>query len=109
MSEMSIEEMEIKHGQEAEGINILMGGDVSNPTWEEYIDHFKDEYQPNIRGVRKALEEANMIGAVAGNYCNDTWFQSKKGDFAISFTWRAWGDMMQAIVNKREGYMTYYM
>ena len=28
---------------------------------------------------------------------------------ALGFSWRAWGDLMSAIVGKNEGYMAYYM
>ena len=104
-----IKEMKVMHSGEAEDCHIYMGGDSSDPTWKEYLDGFKLKYRPYIRGIRKALEEAGMVGTLAGDHCNDTWFQSCDGNFAISFTWRAWGDLMQAIVGKREGYMRYYM
>jgi len=92
-------------GREAEPI---LGGDMSNPTWDEYLAGFKEEWQPHIKAVRKAIEEANYVGITAENFCNDHWFKFSDGK-ALSFSWRAWGDLMQAIVGKREGYMTYYM
>lgn len=104
-----IKEMRIMHGPEETACHGVMGGDSSNPTWEEYLSGYKLKYRAYIRGLRRALEEGGMAGTLAGDYCNDTWFKSKDGKFAISFSWRAWGDLMQAIAGKREGYMYYYM
>lgn len=86
----------------------LMGGDTDNPTWEEYINDIKDEWKPHFNLIRKAIEENGMVGELSGNMCNDTAFKFSDGN-CICFSWRAWGDLMQAIVGKREGYMAYYM
>ena len=104
-----IKEMRIMHCREDKGCFCQMGGDRDNPTWKEYLDSFRLKYRAYIRGIRKALEDGGMVGGLAGQWCNDTWFKSADGKFGVTFTWRAWGDLMQAIVDKREGYMCYYM
>lgn len=91
-----------------ENCHIEMGGDSSNPTWEEYISDYRDEWQKYIKLIRKAIEDSGLLGIKADNFCNNHYFQFSDGE-SIAFTWRAWGDIMQAIIGKREGYMKYYM
>lgn len=87
---------------------VVLGGDSNNPTWEEYRDHWAEGQRPYIDGIRKAIEDANLIGVKASSYCNDHYFEFEDGT-VFTFSWRAWGDLMQAIVGEREGYMAYYM
>lgn len=86
----------------------IMGGDDRNLSWEDYVNDFKDEYKPHIILIKEAIEKLNWIGEVAGDKANDTSFKFSDGQ-VWGFSWRAWGDLMQAIVNKNEGYMKYYM
>ena len=86
----------------------FMGGDSSNPNWEEYLNSFKDQYKPHILLIKKSIEENRLIGENASHYANEICFKFSDGE-CWSFTWRAWGDLMQAIVNKKEGYMAYYI
>jgi hypothetical protein len=86
----------------------IMGGDSSNPTWEEYVSGFNEPFQPHINLIRKAIEELGWVGECAEERANDWCFVFSDGQ-AVGFSWRAWGDLMQAIIGKREGYMTYYM
>jgi len=91
------------------GTFTLMGGDSSNPSWDEYVDGFKEEYRPHIKLIRKAIEDNGWIGLTGENQDNEN-IQFRFSDGSLwGFSWRAWGDLMQAIVNKKEGYMTYYM
>ena len=85
----------------------LWGGDSSNPSWEEYLNDWKEEYKPHVLLVRKSIEENGLIGET-GQFQDDLAFKFSDGEI-WGFTWRAWGDLMQAIVDKREGYMAYYM
>lgn len=85
----------------------LLGGDASNPVWNEYVQQFREPYRDDLRAIRAAIERAGLVGCTAEDVANDIWFQV--GTHAWSFSWRAWGDLMQAIVGKREGYMRYYM
>lgn len=83
------------------------GGNSRNPTWEEYLDGFKAEFQPYISAIRECIERTGLVGKSASQLGEDFHFSFEDGT-RIAFTWRAWGDLMQAIVGKREGYMTYY-
>ena len=85
----------------------FFGGDSSNPTWEEYLEDYKDEYKPHVLLIKKSIEENEMIG-YKGEDADDLYFKFSDGHI-WGFTWRAWGDLMQSIVNKKEGYMAYYM
>ena len=87
--------------------NSFLGGDSSNPTWDEYLEDYKDEYKPHILLIKKSIEENHMIG-YTGQDADDVYFKFSDGHI-WGFTWRAWGDLMQSIVNKKEGYMAYYM
>lgn len=86
---------------------IIIGGNSNNPNWGEYINNKKQEQKKYYELIKKYIEENNLIGKT-GQWCNDKYFEFSDGKI-FGFTWRAWGDLMQAIVNKREGYMTYYM
>lgn len=94
-----------KYNGEQHGI---MGGDDRNPTWEEYLGCYKEEYHPHFELVKKAITKLGWVGETAEHIANYWCFVFSDGT-AFSFSWRAWGDLMQAIVNKKEGYMTYYM
>ncbi|KKN13197.1 hypothetical protein LCGC14_1008950 [marine sediment metagenome] len=94
----------VPYSDNTEGI---MGGDSSNPKWDEYIRQYKRKYKPYIRLIRKYIIENKLIG-ITGDQQNEWAFEFSDGA-NLGFSWRAWGDLMQAIVNKREGYMTYYM
>ncbi len=98
---------EIKYDKDSKPHEIVMGGDPENPTWKEYLDQYKEEFQPHIEAIKEAILEAKLENTVASNICNDIYFVV--GDVGVGFTWRAWGDLLQAIHNKREGYMMYYM
>lgn len=84
-----------------------MGGDSSNPTWEEYLDKFKEEYKPHVKLIRKCIEDNGLIG-YTGQDANGWYFKFSDGEI-WTYSWRAWGDLMQSIVDKKEGYMKYYM
>ena len=84
-----------------------MGGDQSNPSWDDYIASFTEDFSPYIRSVRKYVRDNDMVG-MTGQQQNELYFAFDDGT-EITFTWRAWGDLMQAIVDESEGYMTYYM
>jgi len=92
---------------EGDDVFIHLGGDDSNPSWGEYVNMFTDKYQPHVLLIKKAIEENGMIG-YTGQDAQEYYFEFSDGEI-WGYTWRAWGDLMQAIVNKREGYITYYM
>lgn len=94
------------HPEEIEP-NIFLGGDSNNPSWEEYLGDFKEEYKPHVLLIRDVIKENCLLG-YTGQDAQDYYFKFSDGEF-WGFSWRAWGDLMQAIVDKREGYMAYYM
>jgi hypothetical protein len=86
----------------------IMGGDNSNPSWEEYMSFVMEEYKPHFELLKKAIQELGWVGKTGEDISNYYAFVFSDGK-GFSFSWRAWGDLMQAIVNKKEGYMRYYM
>lgn len=88
--------------------NLIMGGMVTSPSWKEYLSEYKDEYKPHLELVKKAIEELGWVGETAEHKANQWFFVFSDGT-AFGFSWRAWGDLMSAIVDKNEGYMAYYM
>lgn len=98
----------LPNGAKEENVHTVFGGDDRNPTWEEYVDDYKEEFQPHMKLIRQSLEVNNRIGETASRCANSYNFSFSDGN-VFRFSWRAWGDLMQAIVNKKEGYMAYYM
>lgn len=88
---------------------IILGGNPKNPTWEEYLKDYKEEYHPHFKLVREELEKQNLVGITGEQHQNKGISFKFSDGLHLAFTWRAWGDLMQAIVGKQEGYMKYYM
>jgi len=89
----------------------IMGGDSSNPTWEEYLKDAGKEWIEHFELIKEAImNPENNMYKITGEEKQDRGISFKFSDGNHwGFSWRAWGDLMQAIVGKREGYMTYYM
>jgi len=85
----------------------IMGGDSSNPSWEEYLSQFMDEFKPHVILLKEKIQSSGMIG-MTGEAQDNISFKFSDGTH-WGFSWRGWGDLMQAIVDKKEGYMAYYM
>ncbi len=85
----------------------ILGGDNRNQSWQEYFDEIKEELKPHVLLLKQSIEENHLIGCT-GQDVDDLYFKYSDG-VVFSFSWRAWGDLMQSIVDKREGYMAYYM
>lgn len=89
--------------------DAIMGGMNSNPTWEEYLDDYENEFHPHIELIKKAIIDNGWVGMTGEQKQNENIsFKFSDGNH-WGYSWRAWGDLMQAIVGKREGYMKYYM
>jgi hypothetical protein len=102
-------ELEITVSDESAANNsVILGGVDPAEHWEEYLDSFKDKYQPHVQLIRSAIEALGWVGDTAEKRANDVSFHFSDGE-VWDFTWRAWGDLMSAIVDKKEGYMKYYM
>lgn len=102
MSELTVEMVK------GDGGVPLMGGNPVALSWDEYRDLFYEKYRPHVDALRAEIEARGLVGTTADKVCNDHFWRFSDGE-EWAFTWRAWGDLMQAIVNKREGYMAYYM
>lgn len=90
---------------------ILMGGWRLNdpPSREEYLDNWSDEFRSYIQAIIECIEREGMVGWTGE--CadkSDVHFEFEDGH-KVSFSWRAWGDLMNAVVDEREGYIAYYM
>jgi len=86
---------------------IQLGGINPAPSFNEYLNRIEDKYQSHILAIKKAVEEADLLNTAANEICNHIWFELSDGN-AIAFSWRAWGDLIQSIRDKREGYMAFY-
>lgn len=105
MSELTIE---VKRFDKKDS-HAFMGGDNSNPSWEEYMSDYKEEFHPHLILIKEAIEKEGLIGMTGEQMQNEGISFAFSDGQHWSYTWRAWGDLMQAVVNKKEGYMTYYM
>jgi poly-D-alanine transfer protein DltD len=110
MEELKVELVkgEMDYDLDDEKCHVIMGGDPSNPSWEQYLGQWKEEFQPYIKLIRDCIKEHPCYKGTAGKYANDYYFKFNDGH-EFGFSWRAWGDLMQAIVDENEGYMAYYM
>lgn len=78
------------------------------PAWDEYLAATEAEYRPHLELIKRAIEELGWVGETANKKANDWYFVFSDG-VALGYDWRAWGALMAAIVDKREGYRVYYM
>lgn len=94
---------------DADKASIVMGGIDPPPSWDEYLADYKDEFKPHILAIRDAIEQGGLLGICGDDQdARAIAFRTSDG-YHWSFSWRAWGDLMQAIKDEREGYMAYYM
>ena len=99
--------IEIKEEYKNKNYISISGGDNRNLFWNDYLDDFREEYKKYILLIKKVIEENDLVG-ITGKEQNG-WIFKFSDDVIWGFTWRGWGDLMQSIVNKKEGYMAYYM
>lgn len=84
----------------------IFGGDRSNPTWDEYLENADADVRPYFLIIKEWV--LGLPTLPCGDELNIFHFKFSDG-MHIGFTWRAWGDFVQAVVGKHEGYMKYYM
>lgn len=94
--------------EDVEDYDPIIGGMSESLSWNEYIDEYDKELRPHIALIKRAIIKLGWVGKTGDQKANNTYFFFSDG-IKTGFSWRAWGDLMQAIVNKREGYMEYYM
>jgi hypothetical protein len=85
---------------------IVSGYDPTNPTWEMYLEQFEPDQLPYILLIRETIINNKVLGKTASQYSYHTYFEFSDG-VVWHFTNRAFSDLMQSIVNKREGYEIY--
>lgn len=87
---------------------IMGGRDLENPPdWKGYLDYFIDDVHPHLEALKQYVIDNGLLGST-GQELDGKAFQFSDGTI-YGFSWRAWGDFMQAVVGEREGYMAYYM
>lgn len=108
MNTLTVKLIESREDIDDKEIVIMGGRDLENPLdWNGYLDYFKPEAHPYLETLKQFVIDNGLVGTT-GAYHNENAFEFSDSTI-YSFTWRAWGDFMQAVVGKREGYMTYYM
>lgn len=96
----------IKDNDKIDYIPIL-GGLRKPVRWRKYLSLWMDKRYPIA--IKNAIILNNLVGVCANRITDHILFSFSDGSKPIGFSWRAWGDLMDAIVGKKEGYMTYYM
>jgi len=87
---------------------IVEGGFLDDPPlFNEYLNLFNKPIKPYIIALKKEIETTNLIN-LYGNEIQEYMFLFEDG-VMFFFTFRGWGELVQAIKNKQEGYLTYYM
>ena len=100
-------ELEVWEGEPRQSVDLIVsGGFLHAPSWEEYLEIFSEENHPHLQLIRQAIEELGWVGETVDVISNSTTFRFD--DYRLAFTWRAWCELMSAIVGKGEGYMAYY-
>ena len=89
------------------GYFVISGGMQTPLSWTEYLKIWNKEGRKRMILISNYIKDRNLIGNT-GEWQNNMYFRFSDNE-EWGFTWRAWGDLMQAIVNKKEGYMKYYM
>jgi len=83
----------------------IMGGNPTPERWRRYRSHFIEPER--ITAVKNAIIDAGLVGQCAMQVGNVVFKFSDNGrPWGLSF--RAWGDLMDAIVGEKRGYMYYY-
>ena len=87
-------------------INNVRGGSNLTPTWDEYLAKFQEDHRPHLELIRKGIEAKNWVGESGDPIANHWNFFFNDGE-VMGFSLNAWGDLMQSIVGKREGFRKY--
>ena len=83
----------------------IMGGNPSPERWRRYRSAY---YEPErITACKNAIIDAGLVGQCAMQVGNVVFkFSDNAKPWGLSF--RAWGDLMDAIIGDKRGYMAYY-
>jgi len=79
--------------------------------WEEYLEYIRewdgDEWVEKVEKVREIIEKNNLYGMTGKEYQRSEWYKRIKDEVGISFTMRAWGNLMASLMNTKEGERKY--
>lgn len=82
----------------------MMGGIDKKMFWEEYLAGFKKPAQRELMQVKKFIEEKQLFGLGGFDYQAK---YEKEIDVLTplirGFSFRAWGDLMAALMNSKTG------
>ena len=101
ISNQKIDEAAIDYIKSISGVNTF------HPSWDEYLDLMPGYMVVHLHLLKKGIIALGWYGKTASEI-TDTWNFYFSDGRILNFTNRAWGDLMSAIVNKREGFEAYY-
>ena len=83
------------------------GGFDPAPDWDEFLAQYPNEYFPYLIKAKEWVKGQDpWIGGSEFAACNYLYFSD---GVSLMFSWRAWGDFLQAVAGRREGYLEYYL
>jgi hypothetical protein len=84
----------------------ILGGDPVPKRWRKYLRlwHSRD----HIIAVKNAIIDGDLVGVEAWKISDEILFEFSDGSKPWGFSMRAWGDLMDAIIGEKRGYMYYY-
>jgi len=84
-----------------------LGGFEPSPNWAEYVLQYDEDLWPYLEAARQwALGLEAWPGA--SDFAGENYLAFSDGG-SIVFSWRAFGDFLQAVAGRREGYLEYYL
>ncbi len=89
--------------------HCFIGGNPTPQRWVKYLNQWIRPLRPYIIAIKNEIIEKGLLGTTAEIACNEYMFTFGDNAPAIAFSWRAWGDLMDAIIGTKRGYMAYYM
>lgn len=95
-------------GGDINSIIPIMGGNPYPKDWEEFKNEWEEEYWPKLEAIKVEITNKGLIGSLAMEVCNDIIFTFSDDSKAMTFSFRAWGDLMDAIIGEKNGYISYY-
>ena len=86
-----------------------LGGISPAPSRDEYLRTLGPDEREVFLAIERGVKRQGLIGMTGDTQDTSGGFWRLSDGRVASFSWRGWGDIMQAIVDKREGYIRYYM
>ena len=86
--------------------SIILGGDPRPKRWRAYRSMWIDPRY--ITAVKNVIIDDGLVGEFGMNISEKILFKFSDNHKPYGFSIRAWGDLMDAIIGKKQGYMAYY-